>query len=109
MVEMKVNEMCSWVRKKAMFLMDTAEDLGMDTEGYGELAENTTSSGYTYLWLEDYGFTLYMPISCDLKKTDVYALWTNMDDGEEVEMQLKDDTTLEDLEAWVVEQEKEAQ
>lgn len=91
--------MCKLELEKAIFLQKTAVDLGMDVSGYGEVNVNP-NNGYTYLWLEDYQFTLYMPISCELKKTDVRALWTNPDDGEDVEMQLKNRTTLNTLEQW---------
>jgi hypothetical protein len=74
----------------------------MNTKGYGEIAVNN-NSGYTYLWLEDYNFTLYMPISCELQKSDVYALYSCFYDGEETEMSLSNDTTLEDLENWASE------
>ena len=98
---MKTNyeNMGKWETEKAIFLQKVAVDLGMDVSGYGEVAVNP-NSGYTYLWLEDYQFTLYMPINCDLVKTDVWALWTNPEDDEEVEMQLEKSTTLNDLEEW---------
>lgn len=105
MVESKLDSMCHWERKKAIYLLDVADDLGMDTGGYGELAVNP-NSGYTYLWLEDYGFTLYMPIDCELQKEDVYAIWINTYNGEEVELSLTESTTLEDLEDWVQELEE---
>ena len=104
-MEYKLNSMCDWERKKAIFLMGIAEDLGINCSGYGEIAVNS-NSGYTYLWSEDYNFSLYMPISCDLKKSDIVALWTNSEDGEEREFNLKEDTILEDIEAWAEEQEK---
>lgn len=101
-----LNKMCSWERQKAMYLIKVAEDLGMDTEGYGELAVNE-NSGYTYLWLEDYSFTLYMPINCELQLTDVCALYSCPYDGEETETCLISDNkdiktamTLKDLKDW---------
>ena len=100
----KLNDMCSWEQKKALYLIKIAEDLGMNTEGYGELAVNE-NSGYTYLWLEDYPFTLYLPIDCELTKNDVYAIWTNFEDGEEIEINLYD-KTLSELYSWVEELEK---
>lgn len=100
-----LNKMCQWEREKAMFLIKVAEGLGMDIEGYGELAVNE-NSGYTYLWLEDYSFTLYMPINCDLETKDVYALWSSPYDGEEKEITL-DNLTLGDLEKWAGECDKE--
>ena len=109
MVEMnKLNEMCEWERKKAIFLLNVAEDLGTDTSGYGVLAVNP-NSGYTYLWLEDYNFALYMPISCELEKSDVYALYSCPIDGEETEKQLTEGTTLKDLERWADRLSKESE
>jgi hypothetical protein len=81
-----------------MFLIHVANELGMDTEGTGELAVNQ-NSGNTYLWLEDYNFTLYMPISCDLKKDDIYCLWTNSEDGTEEEISLGN-KTLREVQDW---------
>ena len=95
----ELNNMGEWERKKALYLIQTAESLGMDTTGYGMLGVNP-NSGYTYLWLEDYIFTLYMPISCELIKTDIGALWSNPEDGEEKGIILKENTTLQDLENW---------
>jgi len=98
-METKYDKMGRWEMEKAIFLQKIAVELGMDLTGYGEVAVNP-NSGYTYLWMEDYNFALYLPINCDLKKTDVYALWTNPEDGEEIEIQLKKSTSLLDLENW---------
>lgn len=98
-METNYTGMCKWEMEKAIYLQSIAVKLGMDLTGYGEVSVNP-NSGYTYLWLEDYQFTLYMPISCELKKTHVYALWTNPEDGEEVEMRLGNCTTLTMLEEW---------
>lgn len=95
-----LNKMCGWERSKAVYLMNLAEnDLNMDLSSYGDLSVNP-NSGYTYLWLEDYNFTIYMPIDCELKKTDVYALYSCLIDSEEIEMKLEFNTTLEELEKW---------
>ena len=99
-----LEKMCGWERSKAIFLLSEAERLNMDLDSYGEIAVNQ-SSGYTYLWLEDYPFTLYMPISCELKKEDVMVMWTNPEDGEEVETELEN-KSLNELYDWVKEQEK---
>lgn len=105
-MDFKINDMCQWEREKAVFLTGVAEKLGMDIEGYGEVAVNP-NSGYTYLWCEDYNFSLYLPIDCELKKSDVVALWTNSEDGNEEEFNLSEDTTLEDIEKWTEEKEEE--
>jgi hypothetical protein len=91
--------MCDWEIQKAGFLITEAGKLGMNVSGYGQVAVNP-NSGYTYLWLEDYLFTLYMPINCELVKTDISAIWSNPENGEEEEYGLKADTTLNNLEEW---------
>jgi len=104
-MEYKLNDMCAWERRKAIFLMGIAEDLGINLNSYGEVAVNN-NSGYTYIWVEDYNFSLYMPIDCELKKSDVIALWTNSNNGEEEELNLKEDTTLKDIQVWAESLEK---
>lgn len=94
----KLNSMCDWERSKALFLVNVATNLNMDLTGYGEIAVNSTS-GYTYLWLEDYPFTLYMPINCELSKSAVMLSWFNSDDGNEEETPLNS-KTLSDCLAW---------
>ena len=98
-MDINYKNMGNWEKQKALFLQKVAIDLGMDISGYGMLDVNP-NSGYTYLWLEDHQFTLYMPISCELKKTDVYALWTSSEDGEEIERKLGARTTLAMLDKW---------
>ncbi len=94
------DKMTNWELDKANFLIRTARKLGMDLQGYGELAVNE-HSGYTYLWCEDYPFTLYMPISCELDREDVYVMWTNSNAGEEVEESLVEFEELKDIYRWV--------
>jgi hypothetical protein len=98
---MKVNfdNFCEWEAEKATFLLLQAKKLGMRLDGHGELAVNS-NSGYTYLWLEDYNFVLYMPISCELRKEDIYVMVTNFDDGEETEESLSEFGSLEGIENW---------
>ena len=98
--------MGKWEMEKAIFLQSIAIKLGMDLTGYGSVDVNN-NSGYTYLWIEDYNFTLYMPISCELVKSDVVALWTNPEDGEEIDYSLSNNTTLNQLEAWTVKLDKQ--
>jgi hypothetical protein len=99
---MKTNyeTMTSWEIEKASYLILTAKKLGMDLCTYGEVAVNV-NSGYTYIWLENYNFTLFMPINCDLKREDVYVLHTDFETGEETEESLKQFETLNDIEEWV--------
>ena len=101
-----LDTMCDWERKKAIYLLSIAESLGMDLKSYGEFAVNQ-NSGNTYLWLEDYNFSLYMPINCDLVKTDIVALWNCGYCGEEIEYSLKESDNLNDIENAINDIEKE--
>ena len=94
-MEMNLENMVKWEREKAIYLMGIAEDLGMDLDGYGCLSVNQ-NSGYTYLWLEDYPFSLAMPINCELQKSDVMVWFTNYENGDEEYIDLND-LTLDDL------------
>ena len=98
-MDYKLDIMCKWERQKAMYLIERADDLNIDISGYGELSVNQ-NSGYTYLWCEDYPFTLYMPISCELQKSDVYVMWSDPYDGEEYEEVLTKFNDLNDIYAW---------
>ena len=101
-MEINNKNMCAWELEKAGYLITVAGKIGMDVSGYGSLDVNP-NSGYTYLWLEDYGFTLYMPISCELQESDVYAIWSNPNDGEETEKSLDEFNGLSEIEDWVQE------
>jgi hypothetical protein len=95
---MKTNydQMNDWEIQKASYLILTAKQLGMDFNSYGEVNVNQYS-GHTYIWLEDYGFTLYMPINCDLQRKDVYVLFTDFETGEETEESLEHFTSINDI------------
>lgn len=101
---MKTNfeTMTSWEIEKGAYLTLTAKSLGMDLQSYGELSVNEYS-GHTYLWLEDYEFTLYMPINCELKREDVYVLYTDMETGEEHDESLAQFVVLNDITEWIEE------
>jgi hypothetical protein len=102
-MDYKFDDMQDWERQKAVFLMQISDNLGLKYgSSYGEIAVNP-NSGYTYLWCEDYNFSLYMSINCELKKSDVVALWTNSDNGNEEEFNLKEETTLKEIEDWAEE------
>ena len=92
-MEIKSNLSSNPMRKIGL-LITKASELGMDVSGYGYADENQTS-GYVYLWLEDYSFTLFI----DLGSDDIQALWTNSDDGEETEITV-DGMNLDDIQEW---------
>jgi hypothetical protein len=89
-----------WELTKAIYLVTCAKNLGMNLNSYGEIAVNP-NSGYTYLWSEDYPFTLYMPIDCKLNEFHVYVLYTNSEDGEETERPLSDFEDIDQIYDWV--------
>ena len=91
----------SWEQEKAVYLQKVALELGMNLDGSGEIGVNK-SSGYTYLWLEDYSFVLYLTIACELEKHDVWVMYTDFDTSEEHEDTLTSiGNTYQDLESWV--------
>lgn len=92
--------MTSWEIEKGSYLILTAKELGMNLNSYGQVSVNEYS-GYTYIWLEDYEFTLYMPINCNLIREDVYVLYTDMETGQEHDESLIQFSTLKDIKEWI--------
>lgn len=88
-----------WELTKAIYLVQKAKELGMKLDSYGEIAVNQ-NSGYTYIWSEDYPFTLYMPIDCTLNKNDIWVLYTNIENGEEIEERLSKFTDIQEIYNW---------
>ena len=88
------SNLCSNATRKIGLLITKASNLGMDISGYG-MADENTSSGNVYLWLEDYPFTLYIGLGSDA----IYAHWTNPNNGEAEEMEIFD-YQLRDIEQW---------
>ena len=101
-----LNKMCDWERQKAIFILSEAEKLGINTASYGELAVNP-NSGYTYLWVEDYNFSLYLPINCELQKSDIIALWSCSECGQEEKTDLKESDKIEEIQERINDIEKE--
>ena len=102
---MEINtKLCNNAVRKIALLITKANDLDMDISGYGMANENQYS-GHVYLWLEDYPFTLFIDLGSDTVK----AMWTNPEDGNEVDFELTSETTLCDLYDWVSELESESE
>lgn len=100
---MNVNyeSMVAWEQQKAVYLQQTALNLDMDLDGHGDIGVNR-SSGYTYLWMEEYSFVLYMPIYCELQPSDVWVMYMDSETGEEFEDTLDSiGDTHHALDAWV--------
>lgn len=91
------NNLCANAMRKVALLITKASDLGMDISGYG-FADENPNSGYVYLWLEDYSFTLFI----DLGSDDIKAIWSSPNDGEEIEIKVGN-MSLYDLELWAEE------
>lgn len=97
--------MCPWEIEKAAYLILKAKQLGMDLNSYGELSVNK-NSGYTYLWLEDYPFSLFMPINCDLIEEDIYVNYFDSETGQETEESLANFSDIDEIHNWVSQLEK---
>lgn len=93
-MEIKTN-LCSNALRKVALLITKASDLGMDVSGYG-FADENNSSGNVYLWLEDYPFTLYIPLCMN---DTIYANWSDPYDGEEFDTETEG-KSLFDLTEW---------
>lgn len=92
---MEINSnLCANATRKVALLILKASELGMDVSGYG-FADENTSSGNVYLWLENYSFTLYIGLGSDT----IYASWSSFLDGREEETETEG-KILEDLWAW---------
>lgn len=79
---------------KVALLISHATRLGMDVSGYGA-ADVNPSSGFTYIWLEDYPFVLFIR-PCD---DEIEALFTDFETGEEHEIDVGE-MSLCDLYEW---------
>ena len=84
-------------KQKANLLMSKAVDLDMDFTCYGELARNN-SNGNIYLWLEDYDFSLFIR-PCESDQVEI--CWTDMIDGNEEIVELKESIDMEWIETWI--------
>ena len=93
-MEMTSN-LCSNATRKVGLLITKASELGMDLSCYG-VADENTSSGNVYLWLEDYPFTLYIGLGSD----SIYAVWTNSDNGDESIIEVEPTMGLDYLYQW---------
>ncbi len=92
------NNMGTWEQRKALYLQQTALDLGIELDESIEIGVNQ-STGYVYLFSYDLPYVLYMPINCNLTKEDVWVMSTDFETGKEYERTLGDATTF-DLDSW---------
>lgn len=94
-MEIKLNNVSTKQFKNAGRLLVKAAELGMDVTGYGFIDYNS-SHGNTFLWLENYGFSLYIS---DFEPK-IKALYSCGYDGEETERNVGN--SLDKLEAWAL-------
>jgi hypothetical protein len=101
-MEFRFDTMGEWEIQKAMCIcMVAKKKLNWNLSAYGECAVNP-NSGYTYLWLEDYYVSLYIPISFDGEMEDnIWVLYTDTMNGDEYEMLLSEFESMNDIGVWV--------
>jgi|688.fasta_scaffold20537_13 hypothetical protein len=100
---MKISEnLQGWELDKALYLIKTANNLGMVLND--AIIDVNNNSGYVYIYSENYDFCLYMPINCELILNDVYVLYTDMNNGQEFEICLNELFSLKQIKIWVNEQ-----
>jgi uncharacterized protein (DUF302 family) len=98
---MKISEkLQGWELEKALYLIKVANQINMEFSEYTIIGVNN-NSGYVYLFDDNYNFTLYMPFNCDLIKGDVYAQYTDFDNGEEYEIDLSTISDVSQIENWI--------
>ena len=100
-MEINFENLGSWETEKALYLCKVAKsNLNWDLSGFG-MCDVNPNSGYTYLWLEDYPVCLYMPIYCELSESEIWVMWTNSENGEEVEESLDKFEDMDEIYKWV--------
>lgn len=105
-MEINFKNLGSWETEKALYLCKVAKStLDWDLTDYGTCDVNP-NSGYTYLWLESQPVCLYMEINCKLSESDIWVMWTNPENGEEVEESLDKFESMIEIYKWVEDLEK---
>jgi hypothetical protein len=98
---MKISEkLQGWELDKALYLIKVANSINMELSEY-TIVDVNNNSGYVYLFDDNYNFSLYMPINCDLIKDDVYALYTDFDNGDEHEIDLSTINDVSQIDLWI--------
>lgn len=95
-MEINTENMVNNQFRKAGLLITKACDMNMDLTSYGEVGVNE-HNGNVYLWVEDYPFTLYIPNG---ERNTIYALWTNTNNGDEIETLASHGKNLDRLLKW---------
>lgn len=91
-----------WEFEKISYIFRAVrERFGIDLWCHGTQVGVNPHSGYSWVWNEDYPVSWYMPINCELRHEDVYALWSNPEDGQEHECEISAFNSADDIWAWV--------
>jgi hypothetical protein len=101
-----LSKLNNWERKKAIYLLHSAEQFGLQTSEHTQIGVNP-HSGNTWVWDEMWPVSLFMTIFCDLEQSSVWVCWTNPEDGDEHEDQLTSFQDLDALNKWVRNLERE--
>ncbi len=80
---------------KALILQEKTLELGIDLADC-EIGVNQ-SNGNTYIWSEDYPFTLFIGLYSDT----IYVLYTDFETGEETEEELNSFDSLGAIYSWI--------
>jgi len=103
-------EIGPWEFEKISYIFRAVrERFGIDLWVKGTQVGVNPNSGYSWVWNEDYPVSWYMPINCELRHEDVYAHWSNPDDGQEHECEISEFHSADDIWAWVDELSQEAE
>lgn len=95
-------EIGPWEFEKISYIFKAVrERFGIDLWEKGTYVGVNPNSGYSWVWNENYPVSWYMPINCELRHEDVYALWSNPEDGEEHENEISNFSTADEIWKWV--------
>jgi hypothetical protein len=97
-----------WEFEKISYIFRAVrERFGIDLWVHGTQVGVNPNSGCSWVWNEDYPVSWYMPINCELRHEDVYALWSNPENGDEHECEISAFNSADDIWEWVDELSKE--
>jgi hypothetical protein len=90
-----------WEAEKIVYTFRAVKDR-FDLDLFGEaIAGVNPHSGYAYIWSDSFPVSFFMPINCELQQSDVWALWTDPENGTEYEAQITDFDSIDGLNKWV--------
>lgn len=103
-------EIGPWEFEKISYIFKAVrERFGIDLWQKGTQVGVNPNSGYSWVWSDDYPVSWYMPINCELRHEDVYASWSDPDNGDEHEAEISLFKSADEVWEWVDELQKESQ